>query len=243
MNTLDLIVVIVIAASALLAFFRGFVREVLAIGAWIGAIAVAYYFNLPTRGFFRSLISASWVADIVGPIVLFIAALIVFSLITGFLTSHIRNSQLSAVDRALGLGFGAARGALVVCLAYIGLNYFIPPENRPPWIAQAKTLPLLDAGAQELGALVPQDMVKKSGKTAQDMLEKAQQAQKAGEDLRALSAPPEEAKPGTPAPAGTATPAPQRQQSTAQPAAPTSYSNKMSDQMDQAVQQAIQGKQ
>lgn len=242
MNTLDLIVVGVIAASALLAFFRGFVREVLAIGAWIGAIAVAYYFNAPTRGFFRSLISASWVAEIVGPIVLFVTALIVFSLITGFLTSQIRSSQLSAVDRALGLAFGAARGALVACLAYIGLNYFIAPENRPPWIAQAKTLPLLDAGAQELAALVPPDMVKKSGKTAQDMLEKAQQAQKASEDLRALTAAPggspppaENTAPNGPAPA-------QRQHSTGTPQAPTAYSNKMSDQMDQAVQ-AIQGKQ
>ncbi len=243
MNTLDLIVVGVIAASALLAFFRGFVREVLAIGAWVGAIAVAYYFNTPTRGFFRNLISASWVADIVGPIVLFITALIVFSLITGFLTSHIRNSQLSAVDRALGLGFGAARGALVVCLAYIGLNYFIAPENRPPWIAQAKMLPLLDAGAQELTMLVPPDMVKKSGKTAQDMLEKAQQAQKASEDLRALTAPPDDSRPNGTQPADKAAPNIQRQQSTGQPAAPTAYSSKMSDQMDQAVQQAIQGKQ
>ena len=72
MNTLDMIVVGVVAASALLAFFRGFLREILAIGAWVGAIAIAYYFNIPTRGFFRSLISATWVADIVGPIVLFV---------------------------------------------------------------------------------------------------------------------------------------------------------------------------
>lgn len=238
MNTLDLIVVGVIAASALLAFFRGFVREVLAIAAWVGAIAVAYYLNAPSRGFFRSLISATWIADIVDPIMLFVTALIVFSLVTGFLTSHIRSSQLSAVDRALGLAFGAARGALVACLAYIGLNYFIAPENRPPWIAQAKTLPLLDMGAQELAALVPPDMVKKSSKTAQDMLEKAQQVQKTSEDLRALTAPPAE----PPAPPETPAQNP-RQQSIGQPPAPTSYSNKMSDQMDQAVQQAIQSKQ
>ena len=160
-----------IAASALLAFFRGFVREVLAIAAWVGAIAVAYYLNLPTRGFFRSMISASWVADIVGPIVLFVTALVVFSLVTGFLTSHIRSSQLSAVDRALGLCFGAARGVLLVCLANIALTYFVPKDNRPAWIAEAKTIGLLDQGADQLASLVPPDLAKKSGKTAQDMLE------------------------------------------------------------------------
>lgn len=238
MNTLDLIVVGVIAASALLAFFRGFVREVLAIAAWVGAIAVAYYFNIPSRGFFRSVISASWVADIVGPIVLFVTALVVFSLVTGFLTSHIRSSQLSAVDRALGLCFGAARGVLLVCLANIALTYFVPKDNRPAWIAEAKTIGLLDQGADQLAALVPPDLAKKSGKTAQDMLEKAQQAQKASEDLRALTAPPG----GSPPPSDTTAPNNQRQQSTGAPPAPTSYSNKMSDQMDQAVQ-AIQGKQ
>lgn len=238
MNTLDLIVVGAIAASALLAFFRGFVREVLAIGGWIGAIAIAYTFNIPSRGFFRSMISATWVADIVGPIVLFVTALVVFSLVTGFLTSQIRSSQLSAVDRALGLCFGAARGVLLVCIANIALTYFVPKDNRPAWIADAKTIGLLDQGADQLAALVPPDMVKKGGKTAQDMLEKAQQVQKTSEDLRALTAPPG----ANAAPAAGGSPAP-HPQSTPQQTAPTSYSNKMSDQMDQAVQQAIQGKQ
>ena len=239
MNTLDMIVVGVVAASALLAFFRGFLREILAIGAWVGAIAIAYYFNIPTRGFFRSLISATWVADIVGPIVLFVTSLVVFSLITGFLSSHVRNSPLSTVDRALGLCFGAVRGAVVVCLAYIALNYFIAPADRPAWIAEARTLPLLDLGAKELVALVPPDIVKRGDKAAQDVLDKAQAAQRVGQDLDTLSKPAPTAPPAAPAPAGTAN-HPQ-QQSINAPSTPTAYSDKMSDQMNQAVQ-AVQGK-
>jgi membrane protein required for colicin V production len=188
---------------------------------------------------FRSLISAGWVADIVGPIALFVTALVIFSLITGFLTSQIRSSHLSAVDRALGLGFGAARGALIACIAYIALNYFIPPEGRPAWIAQARTLPLLNMGAAELEAMVPPDLMKRGGKTAQDMLQKAQAAQKVDQDLNALTGPPDttETKPAAPAQPTSPPAQVQRQQS----AAPPAYTNKMSDQMDQAVQQALQG--
>ena len=44
MTWFDLAMLAVLALSALLAFFRGFVREVLGVGAWIGAIIIAYWF-------------------------------------------------------------------------------------------------------------------------------------------------------------------------------------------------------
>ena len=43
MNALDIIVIVVIALSALFAFARGFVKEALSIGAWAGAAAVTLY--------------------------------------------------------------------------------------------------------------------------------------------------------------------------------------------------------
>ena len=58
MTWVDLVVFGFLAISGLLAFMRGLVREVLGIGAWIGAVAAAF-FALPTmRGMVRN-----WFAD------------------------------------------------------------------------------------------------------------------------------------------------------------------------------------
>lgn len=43
-NIVDLIVIVVLLLSALLALFRGFVKEVLSIVGWVAALAVTYFF-------------------------------------------------------------------------------------------------------------------------------------------------------------------------------------------------------
>jgi membrane protein required for colicin V production len=42
-NTLDLVIIAIIALSAIFAFARGFVREALSIVAWVGAAANTHY--------------------------------------------------------------------------------------------------------------------------------------------------------------------------------------------------------
>ena len=44
---LDGIVITIVLLSALLAMFRGFIREVLSIAAWVAAAAAAYLFHKP----------------------------------------------------------------------------------------------------------------------------------------------------------------------------------------------------
>ena len=73
----------VILLSGLLAFFRGFVKEALAIGAWVGAAFAALYGFKFARPLARQFISVDMIADATAAAVLFIAALIVLSMISG----------------------------------------------------------------------------------------------------------------------------------------------------------------
>ncbi len=43
LNIFDLVVFGILGLSALLSFFRGFVREVLSLGAWVGASLITLY--------------------------------------------------------------------------------------------------------------------------------------------------------------------------------------------------------
>lgn len=206
MNALDIIVVAVVAISGLLAFVRGFARELLSIAAWVGAAAVTYYFFEPSRVVARSLMKP-WLADVVAPAVVFIVCLIAFSIVTGVLSNQVRQSSLGAVDRALGMVFGVARGALVVCAAYLVMTQFLRPEDRPNWVVQAHTRGLLDAGAQQLRELIPHNTLERGTQAATEAAHKVNEGSQLKQDIDKLgtalnpnSAPADKTAPAGPSP-------------------------------------------
>ena len=131
MTTVDLAVLGVMFLSALLAFSRGLVREVLSIGARLGAAVVAITFLPNIRPLLEPYMpSPEWV-DPAGYIVLFLVSLIVFSLIAKTIGGAVRSSAIGGVDRTLGLVFGLARGAALAVAAYIVAAMVTPPDHWP----------------------------------------------------------------------------------------------------------------
>jgi membrane protein required for colicin V production len=148
MTWVDLVALGVIAVSALLAFGRGFVREALGIGAWVGAAVLAtHYFDL-ARPRVREWIPDIGIADPVAFALVFLVGLIVFSLIAGTLARVVRTSLLGGLDRTLGLVFGILRGAALLVFAYIVAGMLLPPERWPPPVLAARSLPYILSGAQ-----------------------------------------------------------------------------------------------
>ena len=197
MNSLDLAILGVIAISAIFAFARGFVREVLSIVAWIGAgLTTLYAFNHVYRLVIR-FVTTPLLADLIAGAGLFVISLIVLTILTGYLARFVHSSALSPIDRTLGLIFGLVRGAFLVSLAYLVLDISLPQNDRPGWIKQAKSEPFLAQGADLLRTALPEQLQLKNAAIddAQRALERAKDAQKA---MRALSSPvaPSPAKPG-----------------------------------------------
>ncbi|SRR5579883_102212 len=189
MNALDLIVIAGVALSALLAFARGFVREALAIGAWIGA-GLATLYGLPhARPFVRQFIASPWLGDIAAGIAIFIGSLILLSVLTSMIAGRVKHSALSAVDRALGLLFGVARGIVIACLAFIALGWAIQEPNWPLWVRDARTRPFLSQGAEVLKSLVPAAARERSAAAASRAQQSYQQAREAEALLHALETP------------------------------------------------------
>lgn len=156
MNTLDIIVAVVLVLSAGFAYMRGFVRELLAIVAWVGAALITFYGYTYVAPFAERFVPKGPLANISAGAVVFIVALIVLSIVTGTVSKQVAHSGMSSVDRLFGLLFGLVRGAVLVALGYIALAWYLPPDKpRPPWVMEARTLPLLQAGANMLESLVP----------------------------------------------------------------------------------------
>lgn len=147
MNWVDLIIIALLAFSALLGFFRGLVREVLGVGAWIGAIAAAVYGFGYVRPWFRHLIAETDIADPVAFGALFLGALIVLSLVARAIGAAVRGSVLGGMDRTLGVLFGLGRGAVIVIGAYIVAGMVLPTDRWPPVVQEARALPLAYRGS------------------------------------------------------------------------------------------------
>jgi len=155
MTWVDFTVLGVLLVSALLAFLRGFVREILGIAAWIGAawLAMSTFHALepPVRRFIPDVA----IADPVAFGTIFLVALIVFSLIAGLLGRLSRLSALGGLDRSLGILFGLLRGAALVIAAYIAGGLVTTVDHWPQPVLQARVLPLTYEGARWVRGELP----------------------------------------------------------------------------------------
>ena len=156
MTWVDAAVLGVLALSALLAFLRGLMRELLGIGAWVGA-AFAAAWGAPLA---RPQVAA-WLQmpDFVGPVTfgaVFLTALILLMILSRWISELVRGSVLGGLDRSLGLVFGLARGALLVIVAYIMVGLLIPPDRWPVPVLHARSLPVVRDGAEKLQRALPE---------------------------------------------------------------------------------------
>ena len=144
LNLADISVALILLVSALLAFVRGFFREVMAIAAWVGAFFVALYGFTHVQPYAHDLIPIETVADLATGVGLFVVAVVIFSTISHALARGVKDSGLGAVDRSLGFVFGLVRGAVIVCLIFLIIQWAIDDEPKPRWIAEARALPLVE---------------------------------------------------------------------------------------------------
>lgn len=152
----DILVVVVILVSAILAMIRGFVREVLSVTTWVAAAAAAYFFHRPFVPLIEPYIDSHTIAVIAAAAGVFAVTLIIGSYITMKISDFVIDSRAGLLDRSLGLVFGAVRGVLLLVIALLFFDWLVP---RPPdWISSARSKPILDNVGEQLIAAMPQDI-------------------------------------------------------------------------------------
>ncbi|TCZ56682.1 CvpA family protein [Roseicella aquatilis] len=156
MTWVDGIVLAVLAVSALLAFMRGLVHEVLGIGAWVGAVMAALALRPAVAPMLQGSVEPAWLADALGAGAVFLVVLVVLKVLIGIVSNRVQDSMLGGPDRALGLVFGIARGAFLVVVAYIIGSMVLPATDRwPEAVREARSLPLVVDGSHWLVAQLP----------------------------------------------------------------------------------------
>jgi membrane protein required for colicin V production len=137
----------VILISALMAFARGFLRELATLGAFIGALAAAYY----ARKFLQGT-----VADLLPPgshplapdIILVVTAFLIVYVIVAWLgqslsKSIMSNGDIGLFDHIAGLVFGVIRGGVALVFFAVLLSVGLEQERVPPFIQDSLSYPIL----------------------------------------------------------------------------------------------------
>jgi membrane protein required for colicin V production len=138
---IDYLLLGVVALSAVVGLFRGFVREAMSLAVWVVAIWCSWRLS--------GMVSAQLLPDFVADPVLklwatrllvLIVVLMLGGLVTWMIAYLLDRTGLSGTDRMLGLLFGMARGAVLVGLAVIGLQ--VTGFDEDPWWVESKLIPL-----------------------------------------------------------------------------------------------------
>ncbi|MFZ1104724.1 MAG: CvpA family protein [Hyphomicrobiaceae bacterium] len=136
---LDLLLILVVAISGLVAMYRGFVREVLSILSWAAAAVAAVYVVFYQSGWSDALAAAiqsqpteihRTVAKFAIGAAVFLVVLIIVHLITSHISEMVLDSRVGAIDRLLGLGFGMVRGFILVVIPYMFAASFVCPRQE-----------------------------------------------------------------------------------------------------------------
>lgn len=129
---IDYALIAVVALSALISLFRGFVKEALSLAAWVLSFLVATQFTEPVAAFLGAQINNDEIRYALAFATVFLATLIICAIITRLIVKLIRLSPLSGVDRVVGIFFGLMRGVVLVTVVVL-LGSMTSLAASPAW--------------------------------------------------------------------------------------------------------------
>lgn len=189
---IDIVVALVVLCSALISFMRGFIREVLTIAGVVGGILAAVFVGpslAPTvRTWFGAgetkdgaeaaklfdLIPMEVVADITTYGVIFVAVVIVLSVLSHFISGAVKAVGLGPVDRSLGVIFGVARALVLLGLFYLPFHLMMPDRPKEEFFKDSQTHYFIEKIAAVMESYLPEseDVEKKIDESRDDLIKK-----------------------------------------------------------------------
>lgn len=150
---IDLLLLVVIAVSALLGLLRGFVGIVVGTVSWLLAGWATFQFGGAVGQWLAEGKQPS-MTEYLGGYALVFAGVLATVMVVGLLVrAGVDAARLSGTDRMLGFGLGLVRGAFFGCLLVL-LMGFTPLTREPAW-RESRVLPLLAPGANWMRAQLP----------------------------------------------------------------------------------------
>ena len=138
---IDVVIISLIALSAILSLFRGFVKEALALITWLVALWVAMAFYEELAVWLSQWIATPSAQKVTAFGILFICVLLLGAMVNYLAGKLVDKTGLTGTDKLLGVIFGVARGAAIV--AILVLLAGLTPVPQDPWWQDSQFMAIL----------------------------------------------------------------------------------------------------
>ncbi|MBM3734478.1 MAG: CvpA family protein [Acidobacteria bacterium] len=157
MNWLDILLAIILCSSAFAGLRRGLARTVIGFVSSIVAVVASIWLYGAAGSVFTDYVSHRAVANVIGFIAVFVACLVVGSLLGWLIARTLKKAGLGWLDGLFGAGVGLLRGTIVSVAIVLMVSAFTrnPP---PPAVAQSQIAPYVMGAANVMAQMAPAEL-------------------------------------------------------------------------------------
>ena len=149
LNLADWFILIVLIASGVISFARGFTKEFLSLFLWLAAFIAAISLEYLATPKIDEFIGNEEISKIISYIAVFVIFIFIGGMIIKFISKLIKWSGASGFDRFLGVVFGLIRGLIVLFVIFLLLPSGIKTTDL---INNSKITPIIKKYAPEIEA-------------------------------------------------------------------------------------------
>jgi membrane protein required for colicin V production len=158
MNWLDVVLLVILAASVFTSFRKGFSREVIGLVAVVLALLLGSWFYGTAGALFAPYLSSTAAAHFAGFLLVFCGVLVLGAVVGAIVGKFLRVTGLSIFDHILGAGFGLARGVLIAVALVLGMMAFSPSGRPPESVVRSRTAPYVVDAAKLVASIAPHEV-------------------------------------------------------------------------------------
>ncbi len=152
----DWLLLAIIGISTVLSLWRGFMKEALSLLGWVVALWMAMLFFRDVGGWLSDWIASPTIRNVVAFSALFTGVVLLAAVVNYAVGELVDKTGLTATDRALGIVFGVARGAVIV--AILVLLAGLTPLPAESWWHESLLLVHFQDMALWLRSFLPADI-------------------------------------------------------------------------------------
>jgi len=156
-NWFDVVLVLILALSAVAGLRSGFARVVVGLIATVVGFLAGFWCYRIVAATFMPWVKTATIANLLGFLVIFIGVLILGALIAAVLSRIFKWVGLSWFDHLLGGAAGFVRGVIVVAVLADVIIAF-SPWSTPSALQQSRVLPYTGAISSWLAELAPHEL-------------------------------------------------------------------------------------
>ncbi len=149
LNPADWFILVVLIASGIISFTRGFTKEFLSLFLWVAAFIAAISLEFLATPKINEFIGNEEISKIISYIFVFVIFIFVGGIVIKFISKLIKWSGASGFDRFLGVLFGLIRGLIVLFAIFLLLPSSLKTTDL---ISNSKITPIIQKYAPQIEA-------------------------------------------------------------------------------------------